>query len=680
MEFQSLCTLFFLFILLLPFANPLSFNFSSFGQNTLGSIDFQGDAFFNQVIQLTKNELGVTITNSTGRAVYHEPLLLWDSDTGKVTDFTTHFSFVINSFNNSLYGDGLAFFLAPYPSVLPDGSSGGNLGLFSQESAHNASSNSLVAIEFDTFQNVWDPSPDHVGININSIESVATRMWKTSIKDGKIANVWVSYKASTKNLSVFLTYKEKPIFNGNSSLSYVVDLKEILPEKVAIGFSASTGRATEIHNLLSWEFSSSLEAKKKSKVGLLVGLGGGSIGVAMVGLGLIWFILRRKKMKRLAKEEEFEYDVTLDDEFERGRGPKRFSFRELVDATKNFAKELKLGEGGFGEVYKGVLNVSKLEVAIKRVSAGSKQGRKEYMAEVKIISGLRHRNLVQLVGWCHGRGEFLLIYEFMPNGSLDSHLYSQKKFLAWPVRYKIVLGLASALLYLHEEWEQCVVHRDIKPSNVMLDSGFNAKLGDFGLAKLVDHDIGSQTTILAGTMGYLAPESVTTGRASKESDVYSFGVVALEIACGRRPVDPRENFGKVKLVEWVWELYGKRMILEAADKRLKINFEEKEMEQLMVVGLWCAHPDHNLRPSIRQVINILQFEAPLPDLPPKMPVPMFYAPPIDINKFTFTSSTTGTSSGMNSMSSGYTTNSSRLTVTSKSSPSSSLLKSHKTEV
>jgi len=291
------------------------------------------------------------------------------------TDFTTHFSFIINSFNNSLYGDGLAFFLAPYPSVLPNFLSGSNLGLFSQESAHSASSNTLVAVEFDTFQNEWDPSPDHVGVNINSIESVATRMWKTSIKDGQIANAWVSYKANTKNLSVFLTYKEKPVFHGNSSLSYAVDLKEILSDKVAIGFSASTGHATEIHNLLLWEFSSTLVAKMKSKVGLLVRLGG-SMGAAMVVLGLVRFILRRKKMKRLVKEEEFEYDVTLDNEFEQGRGPKRFSFRELVDATTNFAKELKLGEGGFGEVYKEVLNASKLEVAIKRYLQGqSKVGR-----------------------------------------------------------------------------------------------------------------------------------------------------------------------------------------------------------------------------------------------------------------------------------------------------------------
>lgn len=155
---------------------------------------------------------------------------------------------------------------------------------------------------------------------------------------------------------------------------------------------------------------------------------------------------------------------------------------------------------------------------------------------------------------------------------------------------------------------------------------------------MIDHELGSQTTVLAGTMGYLAPECVTTGKASKESDVYSFGVVALEVACGRKPVEPRQEPSKVRLVEWVWDLYGKGQLLEAADGRLSKEFDERQMECLMIVGLWCCHPDFTNRPSIRQVINVLNFEAPLPSLPSKLPVPMYYAPPINILKFTYTSS------------------------------------------
>jgi serine/threonine protein kinase len=205
----------------------------------------------------------------------------------------------------------------------------------------------------------------------------------------------------------------------------------------------------------------------------------------------------------------------MDEEFQRETGPNKFSFNELVNATNNFSDKEKLGQGGFNGVYRGFLRDSKSYFAVKRVSKRSTQGIKEYASEVKIISRLRHKNLVQLIGW-------LLVYEFMPNGSLDTHLFTEESLLIWAIRYKVAQGLASPLLYLHKEWEQCVVHRDIKSSNIMLDSNFNTKLGDFRLARLVDHVKGSQTTVLAGTMGYMDPECVTTGNASKESDVYSF--------------------------------------------------------------------------------------------------------------------------------------------------------------
>ncbi|XP_039000717.1 L-type lectin-domain containing receptor kinase IX.1-like [Hibiscus syriacus] len=605
----------------------------------MGSIHFEGDAFSSQdVLQLTKNDAINNLTGSVGRASYNQPVRLWDASNGKLTDFTTRFSFVLQAINLSFYGDGISFFIAPFDSEIPPDSSDGYLALFDPNENSNSSGNNVVAVEFDSFQNKWDPDDNHVGININSIDSVKTVTWNSSIKDGRVANAWVSYNSTTKNLSVFLTYAADPIYSGNSSLSYTVDLRDVLPEWVRIGFSASTGRQVEIHNILSWSFESTLGTSRKRKnLGLIVGLGVG-FGIVACVLGLFMIIICRVRAQ--SKDSEA-FDVTIDDEFEKGTGPKGFTYNELCRATNSFAEEGKLGEGGFGGVYKGLLSDSNTEVAVKRVSRGSKQGKKEYISEVKIISRLRHRNLVQLLGWCHEKGELLLVYEFLPNGSLDSHLFGGKIMLTWIVRYKIALGLASALLYLHEEWEQCVVHRDIKSSNVMLDSNFNAKLGDFGLARLVDHDMGSQTTVLAGTIGYLAPECVTTGKASKESDVYSFGIVALEIACGRKPVEPRAEPSKVRLLEWVFDLYGKGQLLEAVDKRLGKVFDEQQIECLMITGLWCCHPDYTHRPSIRQVINVLNFEAPLPSLPSKLPVPMYYAPPMSLCKFTYTSSSTG---------------------------------------
>ncbi|CAL5438514.1 unnamed protein product [Camellia sinensis] len=349
----------------------------------------------------------------------------------------------------------------------------------------------------------------------------------------------------------------------------------------------------------------------------------GSIGgvcVLIGGLGFLWFCLKKKKKNRVENKYKALYEL-----LEAETGPKKFSYQELATATRYFVEEEKLGQGGFGGVYRGFLKELNSYVAVKRVSKESKQGIKEYASEVKIINRLRHRNLVQLLGWCHEERELLLVYEFMPNGSLDSHLFKDNTFLTWLTRYNIAKGLAATLFYLHEEWEQCVLHRDIKSSNIMLDSKFNAKLGDFGLARLVDHGRVSQTTVLAGTMGYMAPECLVTSKSSKESDVYSFGIVALEIACGRKPIDLMAEEGHMRLMEWVWELYGRGNLLEAADAKLG-DFDEEQMECLLFVGLWCAHPDYNLRPSIKQAIQVLDFEAPLPSLPPNMPVPTYSAP------------------------------------------------------
>ncbi|XP_031110192.1 L-type lectin-domain containing receptor kinase IX.1-like [Ipomoea triloba] len=631
----------YLVLLLLPESSSISFDFKRFEPNMDGMI-FQGDAYpTNGAIQVTRNQRDGNLTRSVGRASYALPVRIWDRKSRRLSDFNTHFSFTINALNSSSYGDGLAFFLAPFHAGIPPNSSAGYLGLFrntTQSPDPNPAENQIVAVEFDTFKDVWDPSPDHVGIDINSIESVKHVDWRNSIKTGAVANAWVTYDSATKNLSVFLTYANSPTFSGNSTVSYVVDLSKVLPEMVQIGFSAATGEWIELHTILSWSFRSSLDSKKPKKL-LPIFL---SIGIVLFVsiLGFILFIRWRKVRKNLVVFG----DASMEEDFQKGAGPKRFTFWELSRATNNFSEEGKLGEGGFGGVYKGVLSEKRLEVAVKRVSRGSKQGKKEYVSEVRVISRLRHRNLVQLVGWCHEKGEFLLVYEYMANGSLDSHLFGKKPGLTWGVRYKIAQGLGSALLYLHEEWEQCVVHRDIKSSNIMLDSNYNIKLGDFGLARLVDHELGSQTTVLAGTMGYLAPECVTTGKASKESDVYSFGVVALEIACGRRPVEPKAEAGKVRLVEWVWDLYGEGKILEGADKGLNMEFDEKEMECLMVVGLWCCHPDHTLRPSIKQVINALNFEAPLPKLPAKLPVAMYFAPPMSMCRFSYTSSADHTDS------------------------------------
>ncbi|KAK3009286.1 hypothetical protein RJ639_014329 [Escallonia herrerae] len=684
--------IFILFFLIVRCVAQLSFDYTSFNPN-IHEIEYHGQATpSDPVIQLTRNQNDKQSTSSTGIVTYHEPVHLWDKTSGNLADFTTKFSFIINSQNRLRYADGMTFFLAPVGFRIPDVQDGSGLGLVSGSQELNSTLNPFVAVEFDTFRNSWDPPNDHVGININSMISVKTERWWSLVPYGLMNAARISYNSSTKNLSVVFT----GFFNNTvllQHLSITVDLRKYLPEWVTLGFSAATGDLFEIHTLHSWNFSSNLQvgegltsqlgpapaqeppisepiirSKRKTAVGLLAGA---SAFVVLCGLGFIWFGYRRKQNKGEKKEEGV---LSVSCEFERETGPKKFSYKELAIATKNFSEEEKVGEGGFGGVYKGFLRELNSNVAVKRVSRGSKQGLKEYASEVKIISRLRHRNLVQLIGWCHEERELLLVYEFMPNGSLDTHLFKENSWLTWEMRYKIAQGLASALHYLHEGWEQCVLHRDIKSSNVMLDSSFNAKLGDFGLARLIDHAKESQTTLLAGTMGYMAPESIITGKAGKGSDVYSFGIAALEIASGRKPIDPMARDGQIRLVDRVWDLYGLGKLVEAADPKLNIDFDVKQMECLLTVGLWCAHPDPNLRPSMKQAIQVLNFEALLPILPSRMPTPMYSSAPIDMTAFSLSSSCglTGLERCQTqSSSSSYNTNSPKLTAASEASRSSS---------
>ncbi|KAL5819942.1 hypothetical protein ACOSQ4_023784 [Xanthoceras sorbifolium] len=625
------------YLLLIPSANSISFKISRFDPDN-PDILYEGDARayvgaveFNSVSYLCR----------VGRATYAKSVHLWDSETNKLTDFTTHFSFSIDTRGRSLYAAGLAFYLAPFRFQIPPNSAGGFLGLFNTTTS-DSSQNHIVLVEFDSFPNPeWDPPVAHVGISNNSIASAVYTPWNASFHSGDTADVWITYNATTKNMSVSWTYKKTSDAQKISTLYHQLDLMKILPEWVSVGFSAATSHLVERHQLLTWEFSSSLDTeetngKKVEKIRLEVGIAA-SVGILIAGAVTTFYISWTRKYEKREEEEAINL-TSINNDLEKGSGPKRFSFKDLLLATKKFSKDRKLGEGGFGAVYKGYLIDLDMAIAVKRISRGSKQGKKEYITEVKIISQLRHRNLVQLIGWCHDRGEFLLVYEFMPNGSLDTHLFGKKSSpLTWAIRYKIALGLASALLYLQEEWEQCVnvnvlymldsKVNNIKSSNVMLDSSFNVKLGDFGLARLMNHELVPETaSVLAGTLGYMAPEYISTGRASKKSDVYSFGAVALEIATGRNAIDPLEQKSRTTLVEWMWELYGSEGdILSVVDERLHI-FDETQAECLIIVELWCVHPDSTLRPSIRQAIQVLKFEATMPNLPAKMPIPVYCAP------------------------------------------------------
>ncbi|MQL87260.1 hypothetical protein Taro_019806 [Colocasia esculenta] len=352
-------------------------------------------------------------------------------------------------------------------------------------------------------------------------------------------------------------------------------------------------------------------------------------------VGVIWFFCQRCRRQRTAITAGEIRDVEMgsrgaeiaaspvDDD---GVGPTRFPYAELMRATNNFDTRRKLGQGGFGAVYRGVLR--DIEVAIKMIVREG-DGEKSFKAEVKTIGQLNQKNLVRLLGWCRAGSLFFVVYEYMPNRSLDRHLFWSPPadvdesgllptLLPWEKRYTIVLGLASALKYLHEDLRECVVHRDIKAANIMLDADFKARLGDFGLARTVAHGYSVATSQNAGTVGYMAPELHRGRGPSKESDVYSFGVVALEVACGKKASSQPEQ-EEEKLVAWVRRCHSCGDLLRAADEDLGGRFDATQMRRLIVVGLMCTLQDRCKRPAITQVIHYLHPEATIPDVPADTP-------------------------------------------------------------
>ncbi|XP_077236881.1 L-type lectin-domain containing receptor kinase IV.1-like isoform X1 [Tasmannia lanceolata] len=580
---------------------------------------------------ITPNGL-LELTNITqqrkGHAFPSMPLQFKDPTNGTVYSFSTTFVFAIFA----PYPDfchGMAFVITPereLPGALP----AIYIGLFNSSNNGN-STNHVLALELDTVQNLEfeDVDDNHVGIDINSLNSTNSApaayyskenggIKNLSLLSGEPMQVWVEYNGRHKKLDVTIAPVKKPKPN-RPLLSSRVNLSSVLLENMYVGFSSATGVVITSNYVLGWSFRMNGNAqdldlsrlpklprrgpKRKSKM-LVVGLPTILLGFIFVILTSVLLFVRRK----------IRFAEILED-WEREYGPQRFSYKDLFIATKGFRYTELVGIGGFGRVYKGVLPSSKVEVAVKRVSHESRQGMREFIAEIISIGRLRHRNLVWLIGYCRCKGELLLVYDFMPNGSLDKLLFDQPiSVLTWNQRFRIIKGVASGLYYLHDEWEQIVIHRDIKASNVLLDDEFNGRLGDFGLSRLYDHGTDPQTTHVVGTLGYMAPELSRTGKATTSTDVYSFGAFILEVACGRRPIYPRASAEEVVLVDWVSECWRRGTILETSDPNLGSGYVVGEMELMLKLGLLCSHPVLAYRPCMRQVMQFLDGDVPLPEL------------------------------------------------------------------
>ncbi|KAI3465921.1 hypothetical protein Pfo_022584 [Paulownia fortunei] len=285
-----------------------------------------------------------------------------------------------------------------------------------------------------------------------------------------------------------------------------------------------------------------------------------------------------------------------------------FTLRDLEIATKRFSAEYVLGEGGYGVVYRGRL-VNGTDVAVKKLLNNLGQAEKEFRVEVEAIGHVRHKNLVRLLGYCIEGVHRMLVYEYVNNGNLEQWLHGamrQHGTLTWEARMKVLLGTARALAYLHEAIEPKVVHRDIKSSNILIDNEFNAKVSDFGLAKLLGSGESHITTRVMGTFGYVAPEYANSGLLNEKSDIYSFGVLLLEAVTGRDPVDYGRPATEVNLVEWLKMMVGNRRAEEVVDPNLEVRPTTRALKRALLVALRCVDPDSEKRPKMSQVVLMLE--------------------------------------------------------------------------
>ncbi|KAJ8767215.1 hypothetical protein K2173_013612 [Erythroxylum novogranatense] len=331
-------------------------------------------------------------------------------------------------------------------------------------------------------------------------------------------------------------------------------------------------------------------------------------------LSFIFFYLRRRRARRRFEALlEVGHEITSVESL-------HFSFSFIEEATNKFSLANKLGRGGFGEVYKGTLLIGQ-EIAVKRLSGNSAQGTEEFKNEVLLLAKLQHRNLVRLLGFCLEGNEKLLIYEYVPNRSLDFFLFkpSVQPKLDWTVRHKIIGGIARGILYLHEDSRLRIIHRDLKAANILLDGEMNPKIADFGMARLfgVDQTEGS-TNRIVGTYGYMSPEYGMHGQFSIKSDVYSFGVLVLEIITGKSNVSFYHTRGSEHLVSYVWKHWQEGTHAEVFDPNIAETCLTNEIHRCMHIGLLCVQEDPAQRPTMTAVglmLNSSSFDLPLPKRP-----------------------------------------------------------------
>ncbi|CAJ2660470.1 unnamed protein product [Trifolium pratense] len=570
----------------------------------------------------------LTLTNATyfsiGRAFYPQKVLTKPLNSSTLLPFATSFIFSVAPIKKVLPGHGFAFIFTPSRGV--NGTTSAQYtGLFNYTNEGNPN-NHVLGVEFDIVQNQEefnDINDNHVGVDINSLRSLSSHdagFWGgkddnefkvLKIKSGENYQVWIEFIHSRLNVTMARAGQRRPRV---PLISINVNLSGVLMDETYVGFCAATGRLIDSTKILAWSFSNTNFSIGDALVtdnlpsfvprkGWFSGAKAIAVGVTsvvcllIIGCGCVVFFILYRRNKAAEETEEWELEYW----------PHRINFEEIHAATRGFSEENVVVVGGNKSVYKGVLQG--FEVAVKRITQ-EREGMQEFLAEVSSLGRLKHKNLVGLIGWCKKeKGNLILVYDFMNNGSLDKWIFECEdgKMLTWKERIQVLKNVSTGIQYLHEGWEVKVLHRDIKATNVLLDKDMNARLGDFGLALMHEHhgQVASTTKVL-GTLGYIAPEVIRTGRASTMSDVFGFGILVLEVICGRRPIEE----DKPGLIEWVESQMVLGQLHNAVDQRLKAKggYPIEEAERLLHLGLLCSNSDPSVRPIMRQVVKMLEGE------------------------------------------------------------------------
>ncbi|PHT55835.1 hypothetical protein CQW23_04321 [Capsicum baccatum] len=436
---------------------------------------------------------------------------------------------------------------------------------------------------------------DNYTVTLHFSEISLSKKTSSTIRSTRVFDIDIQGKNVMKNYNI---EEAKENANGDKILQYDVSIESQLEIHLYWSGDGSTDYPLNYGPLIS--AISVVPAKQPHKLSpaLTAGIAGSSLFFLALLLFLLW------KLGCLGGKRSSKEELKAAELFPGGA----YTFRQIKDATQNFNAVNKLGEGGFGPVYKGLFSDG-TTIAVKQLSTKSKQGIREFVNEIGTISALQHPNLVKLMGCCAEDNELLLIYEYMEHNSLDHALFRSEELklrLNWLTRVKIILGIAKGLTYLHEESKLKIIHRDIKPTNILLDKDLNAKITDFGYAKLDEGEHTHVITRIAGTTGYMAPEYAMRGYLTPKADVYSFGVVTLEIVSGRNSASYRPSDQTVYLLDLAYVLHEQGNLMDLVDPKLGTDYSWTEASAILELAMMCTNPSPTLRPTMSEIVKVIE--------------------------------------------------------------------------